>query len=321
MKRLLISAMLALALLGSASGQQSYPTRPIRMLAGFAPGGTTDVMARYLASKMAEKLGQSVVVENKPGAAANIAMAAVAKAAPDGYTLGYAYSSLSINPLVMGSMPFDTMRDLAPVALVGAVRMYLVVDARLPVNSLGDFVALLKQHPGKYALAANALAGPSHLGAELFKSIAGVDVPTIVYKGGAPALVDILAGRVAGMFDTVPNSLPYVKNGKLKALAISGSTRFASLPQVPTYAEAGFPQLAGIRTWNGVVTTAGTPPAVIDKLNATLDEILRSPEVQSRFETEAIDPMIGSPADFVAFIRGEMKTWAPVVKAAKIKLN
>ncbi|MGD9942561.1 MAG: Bug family tripartite tricarboxylate transporter substrate binding protein [Burkholderiaceae bacterium] len=300
---------------------QDYPVKPIRLLAGFAPGGTTDTLARLIASKLSEKLGQPVVVENRPGAAANIAMDAVAKAPPDGYTLGYAYSSLSINPLVMDSVPFDVLRDLAPVSLIGTVRMYLIVDGALPVNSLNEYIALLKANPGKYSLAANALGGPSHLGAELFKARTGVDVPTIVYKGGAPALVDILGGRVSGMFDTVPGVLPHVRSGKLKALAISGSNRFPGLPNLPTYAEAGLPDLSGIRTWNGIVAPAGTPPAVIRKLNATLHEIVHSPEVRERLTAQAVDPAGGSAADFDAFIRAEMKVWDPVAKAAKIKIN
>lgn len=320
MKRLLCWMVLSLLACGPAAAQ-TYPSKPIRMLAGFAPGGTTDNLARLIASKLSDKLGQPVVVENRPGAAANIAMEAVARAPADGYTLGYAYSSLSINPLVMDAMPFDTMRDLAPVILIGTIRMYLIVDAALPVQTLPEFIALLKANPGKYSIAANALAGPSHLGAELFKARTGVDVPTIIYKGGAPALVDILGGRVAGMFDTVPGVLPHVKSGKIKALAISGDKRAAMLPNIPTYKEVGFAELGGIRTWNGIVTRAGTPPEIIQKLNAALNEILRSPEIQEQFAAQAIDAGGGSPDDFAAFIKSETNVWAPVVKAAGIKLN
>ena len=318
-----LSLVCAVAFISTfAHGQdtQEYPVKPIRMLAGFAPGGTTDMLARLIAAKLSEKLKQPVVVENRPGAAANLAMDAVAKAKPDGYTLGYGYSSLSINPLVMPSMPFDTMRDLAPVSLIGTVRMYLIVDASLKVNTMSEFIALLKANPGKYFIGANALAGPSHLGAELFKNRTGVDAPTIVYKGGAPALVDIFGGRVAAMFDTVPGVLPHVKSGRLKALAISGERRASILPDVPTYTEAGLPNFE-IRTWNGIVTAAGTPPEVIRKLSVAIAEVVRTPEIQERFAAQAVEPIGSTPAEFDAFIRAEMKVWEPVVKGANIKLD
>jgi len=312
---LLVAALMAPA----AASSQSYPARPVRVYVGAAPGGTTDIVARLVAQRLGERLGQQFVVENRPGAAGNLANDAAAKAAPDGYTLAMAYSGLSINPAVM-PMPFDTLRDLAPVSLVASVQMFLVVSPELPAKSVGELVALARTQPGTVALGANSLASVSHLAAELFRLRAGVDVPVVVYKGSAPALVDMMGGRLAAMFDTFPGALPHVKSGKIRAIAVGGATRAAILPDVPTLAEAGLPDFE-IRSWYGVIAPAPTPPAIVDRLSAEIAAAVKSPDLRERFEAQTLEPVGSTPAEFAAFIRAEMDRWAPAARAAKIRTN
>ena len=312
---LLVAALMAPA----AASSQSYPARPVRVYVGAAPGGTTDIVARLVAQRLGERLGQQFVVENRPGAAGNLANDAAAKAAPDGYTLAMAYSGLSINPAVM-PMPFDTLRDLAPVSLVASVQMFLVVSPELPAKSVGELVALARTQPGTVALGANSLASVSHLAAELFRLRAGVDVPVVVYKGSAPALVDMMGGRLAAMFDTFPGALPHVKSGKIRAIAVGGATRAAILPDVPTLAEAGLPDFE-IRSWYGVIAPAQTPPAIVDRLSAEIAAAVKSPDLRERFEAQTLEPVGSTPAEFAAFIRAEMDRWAPAARAAKIRTN
>jgi len=312
---LLVAALMAPA----AASSQSYPARPVRVYVGAAPGGTTDIVARLVAQRLGERLGQQFVVENRPGAAGNLANDAAAKAAPDGYTLAMAYSGLSINPAVM-PMPFDTLRDLAPVSLVASVQMFLVVSPELPAKSVGELVALARTQPGTVALGANSLASVSHLAAELFRLRAGVDVPVVVYKGSAPALVDMMGGRLAAMFDTFPGALPHVKSGKIRAIAVGGATRAAILPDVPTLAEAGLPDFE-IRSWYGVIAPAPTPPAIVDRLSAEIAAAVKSADLRERFEAQTLEPVGSTPAEFAAFIRAEMDRWAPAARAAKIRTN
>jgi tripartite-type tricarboxylate transporter receptor subunit TctC len=304
----------------NSAAAQSWPAKPVRMMVGAAAGGTTDIVARVVAAKLSDRLGQQIVVENRGGAGGNLALDAVAKAAPDGYTLAMAYSGLSINPVVMASMPFDTLKDLAPVSLVATVQMFLIVDASLKVNSVRQLIDQAKANPGKVAIAANALASVSHLSAELFKTRAGVEMPVLVYKGSAPALVDIFGGRVAAMFDTVPGALPHVKSGKVRAIAIGGTSRSALMPEVPTLQESGLKDF-DIRSWYGVVATGGTPAPIVERLNTEIAAIVKQPDIRERFTGQSLDPVGGSAAEFGAYIREEMGRWSAVAKAANIKLE
>ncbi len=298
---------------------QAYPTKTIRMIVGAPAGGTTDIVARLVAQKLGERLGQSVVVENRGGAGGNIGNDTVAKAAPDGYTLGMAYSGLSINPAVM-TMPFDTLKDLAPVSLVATVPMFIVAGPGTKATDLKGVIAEAKVNPGKVAIGANSLASVSHLAAELLKARAGVDMTTIVYKGSAPALTDIIGGRVALMFDTVPGAIGYVKGGQLRALAVGGPRRLAILADVPTLEEAGFKDFQ-IRSWYGVVAPAATPPDIVEKLSQEIAAIVRSPGMTEQFTSKSLEPVGSTPAEFKAFIRDEMQVWEPVAKAAKIRVD
>lgn len=304
----------------AASWSQAWPNKPLRMTVGASAGGTTDIVARIVAARLGERLAQPVVVENRGGAGGNLALDLVAKAPADGYTLAMAYSGLSINPVVMSSMPFDTLKDLAPVSLVATVQMFLIVDPGLKIGTVTQLVEQAKANPGKLAIAANALASVSHLSAELFKARAGIEMPTLVYKGSSPALIDMLGGRVAAMFDTVPGALPHVKSGKVRAIAIGSRERSSLMPEVPTLAESGFPEIE-IRSWYGVLATGGTPAAIVDRLNIEISAIVKSADVRERFSAQSLDPVGGSPADFTAFIRDEMNRWAGVARTAKIKLD
>ncbi len=315
-------ALMAIALLGVCGPgvfAQGYPSKPLRMLVGAPPGGTTDIVARMIAQKLGERLGQTVVVENRAGAGGNIGMDGVAKAAPDGYTFGMAYSGLSINPSVMKAMPFDTLRDLAPVSLVATVPMFLIVDPAMQVTSVKELIDRAKANPGKLAIAASSFAAVSHLSAELLKQRAGIDMTTVVYKGSAPAWVDVMGGRVAAMFDTVAGSSPHVKAGKLRAIAVGGSKRMSTLPDVPTLQESGLPDFE-IRSWYGVVAPAKTPPEIIERVSREIAEIVKAADLRENFASQMLEPVGNSPAEFGAFIRSEMRLWEPVARSADIKM-
>ena len=316
---LLAAAAFMVAATSTGALAQAYPVKPLRLLVGAPPGGTTDIVARVIAQKLGERLGQTVVVENRAGAGGNIGMDGVAKAAPDGYTFGMAYSGLSINPSVM-TMPFDTLRDLAPVSLVATVPMFLIVDPATQVTSVKELIDRAKANPGKLAIAATSFAAVSHLSAELLKQRAGIDMTTVVYKGSAPAWVDVMGGRVAAMFDTVAGVLPHVKSGKMRAIAVGGSKRMAWLPEVPTLVESGLPDFE-IRSWYGVIAPAKTPPEIIERVSREIADIVKTAELRENFSAQMLDPVGGSPAEFSEFIRAEMRLWEPVAKSAKIRME
>jgi tripartite-type tricarboxylate transporter receptor subunit TctC len=316
----LLGLCVAGALYITCAWAQPYPAKPIRMLVGAAPGGTTDIVARIVAAKLGERLNQQVLVENRGGAGGNLALDVVAKAPPDGYTLGMAYSGLSINPVVMSNMPFDTLNDLAPVSLVSTVQMFLIVDAATKIHSVQSLIEQARTNPGKFSIAANALASVSHLSAELFKMRAGVDMPTVVYKGSSPALIDIVGGRVTAMFDTVPGALAFIKSGKIRAIGIGGNKRSSVMPDVPTLQEAGLKDFE-IRSWYGVVAAAKTPPDIVDRLSTEIAAVVKTEDIRTRFAAQSLDPVGSTPAAFGAFIRAEMASWESVAKNANIKID
>ena len=322
MKSRLLAGLLIplLAAFAASAIAQGFPNKPLKMLVGAPPGGTTDIVARIIAQKLGDRLGQPVVVENRAGVGGNIGNDGVAKAAPDGYTIGMAYSGLSINPWVINPMPFDTLKDLAPVSLVATVPMFLIVDPARNINSVRDLVEQAKASPGKLAIAGNSFASVSHLTAELFKQRAGIDMTTVVYKGSAPAWVDVMGSRVAGMFDTVAGAFPHVKAGKMKAIAVGGKQRLAALPDVPTLQEAGLPDFE-IRSWYGVIAPAKTPPEIVERLSREIAEIVRAADVRENFASQMLEPVGNTAAEFGSFIRAEMQQWEPVAKSSKIKME
>jgi tripartite-type tricarboxylate transporter receptor subunit TctC len=287
----------------------------------FPPGGATDILARDVAQKLTEAWGQSVVVDNRPGAGGNIGSELVAKAPPDGYTLLMGtVGTHAINASLYAKMPYDHIRDFAPVILVAGVPNVLVVNPALPVNTVAELIAYAKANPGKLNFASSGNGTSIHLSGELFKVMAGVQMTHVPYKGSAPAVADLISGQVQLMFDNLPPSLPQIKAGKLRALAVTSSTRAPALPDVPTMAEAGLPGFEA-SSWFGVLAPAGTPPAIVAKLNAEIARWLATPEAKERLSKQGADAAGGSPEDFVKHIAAETTKWAKVVKDSGAKVD
>ena len=310
-------AALAVVLSGSALAQ-SYPSKPVRVVVPFPPGGGTDIVARTVTPKMAEILGQPFIIENRAGAGGNIGTEAVAKSPADGYTLLVASASTAINTTLIPNLPWDLSRDFAPVVLMVVNNHLLAAHPSLPANNVQELLALARAKPGYITYASYGPGSSAHLTAELFKLMAGVDLLHVPYKGAAPAVNDLLGGQVNIMFADVAALLAHIKSGKLKALGIGAAKRFEGLPEVPTIAESGVPGFeAG--GFLGLVAPAGTPPAVINALNAAAQKSLAMPDVRERLIALASPPVGGTPEQFGQHIKREMDKWARVIRAANIK--
>ncbi|MBM3384419.1 MAG: tripartite tricarboxylate transporter substrate binding protein [Betaproteobacteria bacterium] len=312
--------VLALLLTPLAFAQDSYPSRPIKLIVPFPPGGATDIVGRLMAQKLQEALGQPVVVENKAGAGSNIGSEQVAKAAPDGYTLLLGTIANATNMSIYKIMPYDTLRDFAPVTQTMAAPSVLVVTNALPANNLKELIALAKVQPGKLSFASSGAGGSPHLAGELLKLRAGIDLIHVPYKGAAPALVDVVSGVVSMGFKTALSAIPHMQSGKLKPLAVAATRRLAQIPNVPTMAEAGLPDFE-VSSWNGVLAPARTPPEVIARLNQELVRILATQDVKDRFAAQAAEPVGSTPEQFRAYIRSEIDKWAQVVRASGAKID
>jgi tripartite-type tricarboxylate transporter receptor subunit TctC len=320
-----VSALALLALgvgLGvlPAVSQAAYPDRPIKIVLGFAPGGGSDILLRTVAPALGEALGQQIVVENKPGAGANLAMSAVAQAAPDGYTLLMGTPGLATNGSLYANLGFDPLRDFAPVSLMGSVQNVLLVRPTLPVNSVAELIAYARKNPGKLNYASPGSGTSLHLAGELFKSTTGVDMVHVAYKGGAQALNDLMAGQVDVMFNVLPSALPQIKAGKVKALAVTGAQRAESLPELPTMIEAGVPGYTAI-TWNAILAPAGTPRDIVAKLNQAIVRVLRTPEMRQRLAAIGQDVLVSTPEEFGTFLRDETVKWRRTIETAGVKLQ
>jgi tripartite-type tricarboxylate transporter receptor subunit TctC len=310
-----------LALTAALASAQSYPTKPIRIVVPFPPGGATDILARDVAQKLTEAWGQQVIVDNRPGAGGNIGSELVARSAPDGYTLEMGtVGTHAINASLYAKMPYDHLKDFVPVILVAGVPNVLVVNPALPVNSVAELIAYAKANPGKLNFASSGSGTSIHLSAELFKVMAGVQMTHIPYKGSAPALQDLLGGQVQLMFDNLPPSLPQIKAGKLRALAVTTATRAPALPDVPTVAEAGLPGFES-SSWFGLLAPAGTPPAIVVKLNAEVAKWLATPDAKERLAKQGANAVGGSPEDFEKHIAAETVKWAKVVKDSGARVD
>jgi len=311
--------VLALALAFATSAfAQSYPSKPIKIVVPYPPGGFNDTLGRTLAAKFTEAWGQPAVVENKPGANTLIGSDFVAKSPPDGYTLLVVAFPFAVTPSLIRNMPYDTLKDFAPVVLAAQSPNLLVVNPSLPVKSVGELIALAKAKPNSLSYASTGNGSSNHISMELFKSLAGVQIVHIPYKGSAPAVTDLLGGQVQLMFDNVPNVLPHVKAGKLVALGQTGVKRSPLISDIPTVAEAG---VAGyeVTVWFGLVAPAGTPREVVQKLNAETVRILALPDVRERFLAQGVEPAGGTPEQFAEHIRAQMAKWAKVVADAGVK--
>jgi tripartite-type tricarboxylate transporter receptor subunit TctC len=310
---------LALAMAASSGAlAQGYPSRPIKIVVPYPPGGFNDTLGRTLAAKFTEAWGQPAVVENKPGGNTLIGNDFVAKSAPDGYTLLVVAFPFSVVPSLFKTMPYDTVRDFAPVILAATSPNLLVVHPSLPVATVGELIALAKSKPGSLSYASTGNGSSNHISMELFKSLAGVNIVHIPYKGSGPAVSDLLGGQVQLMFDNTPNVLPHVKAGKLRALGSSGTRRSSMTPDVPTVAEAGVPGYE-VTVWFGLVAPAGTPREVVAKLNAEVTRILALSDVRERFLAQGVEPVGSTPEQFAEHIKAQMAKWAQVVQAAGVK--
>ncbi|MCZ8314902.1 tripartite tricarboxylate transporter substrate binding protein [Phreatobacter sp.] len=298
---------------------QSYPSRPVRMLVGFAPGGPTDIVARQLAQYMTEPLGQSIVIENRGGANGNIAAQEIAGAAPDGYNLFYNTSAIAISPALYPRLGYD-VKAFVPVGLTATVPMVLEVHPQMPVNNVDEFVAYVKANADKLSYASTGIGSITHLGTALLLGRIGAKVTHVPYRGSAPALVDLAGGRVHFMSDTINSSLPFIMDGRLKPLAVTSKTRLAALPNIPTLTELGL-QDVEVGAWQGIVAPPGTPQEIVTKVNAAMMTALRNKDFLARLEEQQTTPLGSTPAEYGAYIAAELARWDKVVKENGITMN
>jgi tripartite-type tricarboxylate transporter receptor subunit TctC len=300
---------------------QSWPTKPIKIIVPFTPGGNTDIVARIVGERLSKTLGQPVLIENKPGAAGLLGATAVAKSPADGYTfLMGTVGTHAINAGLYSKMPYDTVKDFTPVTLVASVPNVLVVHPSLPANSVKDLIGYLKANPDKANFASSGSGTSIHLSGELFKIKTGVAMTHIAYKGSPPALTDLMGGQVQLMFDNLPTSLPYVKAGKLKALAVTTAKRIPALPDVPTVAESGLP---GFETgsWFGLFAPAGTPKEIIGRVDSEMRKMVQSPEMREKLIQQGAEPVGMGSEEFAAYVKSELAKWGDVVKASGAKAD
>ena len=323
MKRYLIAALAAVFGLIASHGAlaQAFPSKPIRIICPFPPGGGVDITARAIGLELAKSMGQPVTVENKPGAGGNIGAAETARSAPDGYTLFLTLNSLhSISPLLYSKLPFDAMKDFAFITPLVAFSNVLIVNPGASAKSVQELIAQAKAQPGKLTYASSGNGTNVHLVGELFRSTAGVDIVHVPYKGSAPALTDMLGGNVTMMFETIPFAISQIKSGKLRALAVTSAKRSPLMPDVPTLAESGLPGFDTI-AWYGLIAPAGTPRDVVMKLNAEATKDAQSKDFRDRMEPLGFEIVTGSPERMAEMLRADAARWAPVVKAAGVKIE
>ena len=316
-----VRPLLLLAVLVAAqSAAQSYPSKPIRLIVPAAPGGGTDYSARLIGAKLTEAWGQTVVVDNRTGAAGNIGVELAVKSAPDGHTLVMPITSFPVNPSLYAKLPFNTEKDLAPIALVASAPLLLVVNPSVQATSVQELITLAKSRPGQLNYANSGSGTTAHLAGELFKRMGGVDIVSIAYKGGGPAIVDLIAGSVHIYFSTIPAALQQVKAGRLRALAVTSITRVNEMPEIPTVAESGLPGFQVIG-WFGLFAPAGTPRTVIQKLNTEIVRVLKTTDTREKLSGHGLIPGGGTPEDLGRFLNEEMVRWAKLIKEAGIKAN
>jgi tripartite-type tricarboxylate transporter receptor subunit TctC len=314
-------AALALAMLASGAHAQAWPAKPIKWVVQFAPGGTTDILARTIGDKLAIALGQPVIIENKPGAGGGVGADYTAKAPADGYTImGGTISTHAINASLYKSLPYDPVKDFAPITLIARVPNMLVVNPDVPAKNVAELIALMKASPAKYTFASSGNGTSQHLSGELFKTMAGVEMQHIPYKGSPPALQDVVGGQVTMTFDNITTAWPLAKGGKLRALAVTTAKRSSVAPEVPTLAESG---LAGyeVGSWQGVFAPAGTPPEIVKRLNTEIVKIIRMPDVNEKLTALGAEPVGNTPEEFGALVRAEVGKWADVVKKSGAKVD
>ena len=316
-RTLSLAAALA-CLLGFAARAEDYPQKPIKMITPYPPGGPTDVLARAVSQKLSERLGQPIIIDNRPGASGMIGADLVAKAAPDGYTLLANASIHVINPSLYKAPPYDAIKDFAPVGQIAEVPLVLVVSPALGVKTVKELIAKAKTTPLNFASSGNGSA--PHLAGEGFKIATGADMLHIPYKGSGPAITDLMGGQVNLMFDSLPSSMPYIKSGRIIAIAVTTKTRTSALPNVPTVAESGVPGF-DVSTWYGIWAPAATPAAIVHRISAELAAVVRLPEIRARLADLGAEPVGSTPEEFTAYNRSELTKWAKIVKDSGAKVD
>jgi tripartite-type tricarboxylate transporter receptor subunit TctC len=315
----LAAGAVALPVLPRIARAQSYPSRPVRIIVGFPPGGSMDIVGRLLGQWLSDRLGQQFVVENRPGASSNISTEAVARAAPDGYTLLMISNANTINATLFDKLNFDFARDIAVVASAIDTPLVMEVNPSLPVRTVAEFITHAKANPGTINMASPCMGTPPHVAGELFKMMAGVHMLHVPYRGDAPAIADLIAGQVQVMFGVLPSSIEHIRAGKLRALAVTTAARSNALPDVPTVAD--FVQAYQASLWFGVGAPKNTPAAIIDMLNGEINAALASPKLKARLAELGATPVVSSPAAFAKFVADDTTKWAQVIKAANIKIG
>lgn len=328
MQRRRLAALIAAALLSASlpAQAQTWPAKPVRIVVPFPPGGTTDIVARAVGVELQRMWQHAVVIENRPGAGGNIGADLVAKSAPDGYTLLMGtVGTHAINAALFAQsgskMPFDPVRDFVPITLAAGVPNVMVINPKLPVNTVAEFIAYAKARPGQLNMASSGNGTSIHLSGELFKTVTGIYMVHFPYRGSAPAVTDLIAGNMNVMFDNLPSALPHIKSGRLKALAVTSRTRSPALPDVPTIEEAAGLKGFDASSWFGLFAPAGTPRAIVDKIQSDVARALALPEVRERFVAQGADPGGNTPEQFAAFIRVETDKWTRVVKFSNAKVD
>jgi tripartite-type tricarboxylate transporter receptor subunit TctC len=317
---LAFAALLGCGLSSTLHAEQGWPSKPVKLVVGYAAGGATDVLARLVAVKLGEGLGQPVVVENRAGANSNVGAEVVAKAAPDGYTL-YVYTiANTINASLYDKLAYDPAKDFELVGMIAKIPNVLVVNPTLPVKSVADYIRFGKDSPSGVTFASSGSGSSIHLSGEIFRMRSGMKMLHVPYRGSAPAVTDLLGGQVQSMFDNTPSAMPHVKAGKLRAIAVTSAQRQPLLPDVPTVSESGFPGF-DVQSWFAIAAPAGTPKAVTDKLNAALNKALAAPDVRQRMQDLAATPEPGTPEQVRAFAMSEIKRWREVVQQSGARVN
>jgi len=305
------------ALASQAQAQSSYPSRPVRIVVPSPPAGGTDIIARVLAQYFSNTLGQQFFVENRPGAGNMIGIESVARAAPDGYTLLFVPSTLALNSVMYKKVSYDPVRDFAPITLAAAANNVLVINPAVAAKTLPEFIALAKAKPGQLTYGTPGIGTSPHMSMELFKSLAGVDLQHIPYRGTAPAMTDVISGQITAMFSNALTAKPQIESGAIRALGVSGRKRSEALPEIPPIAEAGVPDYEATQ-WYGLVAPAGTPPEIITRLHAEATQALKTQEMKDKLAGDGAEPVGTTPAEFAAHIKAELAKWTSVARAAKI---
>jgi tripartite-type tricarboxylate transporter receptor subunit TctC len=317
--RIFLAFLLIAAL--NVNAQERYPSKPLRIVVPFAPGGSTDIFARLVGDRLSGALGQPVVIENRAGAGGNIGADAVAKSAPDGYTLLMATTGvMAINNALYQNLTYDAAKDFEPVIFIASITNVLIVPPELPAKSVGELIALAKREPGKLSFASSGAGSSTHMSAELFKSLTGTDILHVPYKGSGQALPDLMSGRVSMMFENAPGAVSYIKAGKLRALAVTGLKRAAAMPEIPTLAESGVPGYESL-SWSGLAAPAGTPRAIIQKISRETATILATSDMRAKLAEQGAEAVGGAPENFAEHIRAEREKWSRLIRERGIRVN